>query len=278
MADAKEAKGHGGDEKGYKDGWADENGGASEGKTAEAKDDGHDGGFGDSALDARRRHWPRAEPFCPVDGGALTRGIRLIACEPAATRGTELLVLSEEDDNGDEMKEGEPKEVLVGIRRDPSSGQAEGEGGGGAHSFDASEGNMWLHDETVSNRHACFTFKYEMTSARSSEGTADVLLDEGGSTNGTFLLARSAEGTWLELELEKFDPKSLIGASYVRFGLHTVFALRATDVALSGLAPSAGWVDSKAATAREPAPEASMRADGWDDSGIEAAYASIGDV
>ena len=96
MADAKEAKGHGVDEKGYKDGWADENGGASEGKTAEAKDDGHDGGFGDSALDARRRHWPRAEPFCPVDGGALTRGIRLIACEPAATRGTELLVLSED--------------------------------------------------------------------------------------------------------------------------------------------------------------------------------------
>ena len=146
MADAKEAKGYGGDEKGFKDGWVDDNGGASEGKTAEAKDDGHEGGFGDSALDARRRHWPRAEPFCPVDGGTLTRGIRLVACEPAATRGTELLLVSEEDDNGDEMKEGEPREVLVGIRRDPAAG-VEGADGGGAPSFDASDGMLWLHDQ-----------------------------------------------------------------------------------------------------------------------------------
>ena len=88
------------------------------------------------------------------------------------------------------------------------------------------------------------------------------------------LVARSAEGSWLELELEKFDPKSCIGASYVRFGLHTVFALRCSDARV-GLSPNAEWSSSTARSAEDPMTEAAMREEGWDDSQLEGVYGDM---
>ena len=84
----------------------------------------------------------------------------------------------------------------------------------------------------------------------------------------TALLARASDTRrWLELGLEKHAEHSLLGASYIRFGLSMVFALRPTEADDLGFGPSDAWEERNGDGAQT---EAQLKELGYDEVDQEA--------
>ena len=231
--DAKEAKGGADDAKGYKGGGMDAGGWSDD--ESESKAESKDGGDG-SAFDQRRSAWPTSACFTPVcRSGAFTRGVTLVCCEPPKWRGEEWACVPGEDDLPREVEAGQELTACLGVKRNPEIDDDHT----ATCSFDCDDGILWLADGNVSAQHGNLELK--ATRLGGGGGTADWVLADN-SSNGTSLLARASDTRrWLELAPEKHAEVSLLGASYVRYGLSMVFALRPTEQDDLGFGPSGAW-------------------------------------
>ena len=265
--DAKEAKGGGGDAKSYKGGggfeeseWSDD-GGESK---AESKDGGGGGGGGGdgSAFDERRAAWPHGGArYTPVCRGAFARGLALVCCEPPKWRGEEMeLVPSELPAT---VEAGEEAEASIGVKR---NGDIDDDHTA-TSSFDADDGILFLADGNVSGQHCSITLKANHLGGGGGGGSADCVVTDS-SSNGTHLLARASDSRrWLELSMEKHVEVSLVGVSYVRFGLSMVFAVRPAASGELGFGPSEAWAER---TGDGGKTEAQLREEGFDEIDQEA--------
>lgn len=236
MADAKsEAKGTNGDSdvKGYKGGgayaggWSDDEGESK----AEAKESGDGDG---SAFDARCSAWPGGSCFTPTcRSGCFTRGISLMCCEPPKWRGQEWTC--EPGDIPREVETGQELVACLAVKRNPDIDDDHT----AVCSFDGDDGILWLADGNVSAQHGNIELK--ATCLGGGSGTAEWTIMDSSSNGTTLLACASDSGRWLELGMEKHTEYSLLGASYVRFGLSMVFAICPVEADDLGFGPSDAW-------------------------------------
>ena len=186
----------------------------------------------------------------------------LVRLEPPKWRGEETeLALS---DLPAMVEVGEEAEASIGVKR---NGDIDVDHTA-TSSFDADDGILFLADRNVSGQHCSITLKAHHLGGSGGGGSADCVVSDS-SSNGTHLLARASDSRrWLELSMEKHVEVSLVGVSYVRFGLSMVFAVRpSAQSGELGFGPSGAWAER---TGDGGKTEARLREEGFDEIDQEA--------